>query len=111
PAKLAQAGCSARGTDGSTWSCTPPGVTRRLTNGTTEYLAGKRYLPDDDVKAILVESPASVWMKTATGVSHIDYRPMTLEQKADYFERRIQERHDRDGFVGGTELTQPGDIT
>src|SRR5438045_3745977 len=77
PAKLAQAGCSARGADGSQWTCTPPGVTRRLTNGTTEYLAGKRYLPDDDVKAILVESPASVWMKTATGVSHIEYRPMT----------------------------------
>jgi len=37
-------------------------------------------------------------------------RPMTLEAKADLFERRLQERHDYEGFIRSSELARPGDL-
>jgi hypothetical protein len=75
-----------------------------------EYFAGKRWLPDDNVTGVWVASPREVWFRTPAGYSRIEYRPTTLEQKAAYFEKRLQERHDRDGFIGSTELTTPGDL-
>jgi hypothetical protein len=36
---------------------------------------------------------------------------ITLEAKADVFERRLQERHDHEGFIRSSEMTRPGDLT
>src|ERR1035438_4213555 len=38
-------------------------------------------------------------------------KPITLEAKADLFERRLQERHDHEGFIRSSELAHPGDLT
>ena len=35
----------------------------------------------------------------------------TLAAKADVFERRLQERHDHEGFIRSAELAKPGDVT
>jgi hypothetical protein len=101
PAKAREStACEVHAPDGSAWTCAPGhGVIRRLSDGTLEHLAGQRFLPDDRVTGIYVESPARVWFKTAAGFSRVEYREMTLEQKAGYFERRIQERHSHEGFV------------
>ena len=40
-----------------------------------------------------------MWVRTRTGVSHIELRPMTLAAKAVLFEKRVRERHDRHGLV------------
>jgi len=73
------------------------------------YFAGRRYLPDDTVIA-LAPTSRGAWVRTAAGISRIEFRPFTLGQKAAYFEARLARRHRRDGFVDGCEMPSPGDL-
>lgn len=75
-----------------------------------QYFAGKRYLPDDDVLALLADSNGGVWVRTGAGISHIEFKPMTLEVKAAMFEDRVSKRHDRYGLVASSRLDRPGDL-
>src|SRR6266404_587410 len=81
------------------WSCAERGVVLRVPGQPDRYFFGKRYLPDDHVTGIFVESPARVWIKTAAGFSHLSFTPMTLEQKAAYFEIRTWTHHEHEGFI------------
>jgi hypothetical protein len=82
-----------------------------------QYFQGRRWLRDDDVRNIVVEETSAgrkaaarrVWLRTATGISLIEWRPMTLEQKAGYFEERIEQRHVRHGMVADSHLRAAGD--
>jgi hypothetical protein len=76
-----------------------------------QYIAGQRYLPDDQVKQVAADAAGGVWVRTATGIAHIELRSMTLEQKAELFEQRIRARHDRYGLVADCALTRPGDVS
>ncbi|MBL0160422.1 MAG: hypothetical protein IPP47_25575 [Bryobacterales bacterium] len=93
--------------DGAVWRGTRQGLWR----GDSEYFASRRYLPDDDVQHIVPDSAAGVWVRTATGISHIELRPMTLLQKTELFEERIRLRHNRHGMVSPSILSTPGDLT
>ena len=46
-----------------------------------QYLAGQRYLPDDNVRQLLPDARAGFWVRTRTGVSHIELKPMTLRRR------------------------------
>ena len=72
------------------------------------YFAGKRYLPDDDVLQI-VAGRDHAWIRTRTGISLIEFKPYSLDQKSDLFLQRIQERHKRHGYVAGCDLLRAGD--
>jgi hypothetical protein len=72
------------------------------------YFAGKRYLPDDDVLQI-VAARDHAWIRTRTGISHIEFKPYSLAQKSDYFLQRILERHKRHGYVASCDLLRAGD--
>ncbi len=100
---------SATGPHGEVWSGSAAGLVLTA-KGDPQFFAGKRYLPDDAVEAILPEENG-VWVRTATGVSHIEMRPMTLAQKAAYFEERIALRHNRHGLVADSRLANPGDLS
>ncbi len=104
-----------RASDGAVWLGTTQGLVRLQFTGPErdrfQYLAGKRYLPDDQVRQILPDSKAGVWVRTATGVSHIELKTMTLAQKAEYFEQRIRARHDRYGLIADSRLEKPGDLS
>lgn len=79
-----------------------------------QYFHGRRWLQDNSVQSIHVdESGASrkVWVRTRTGVSLIEWRPMTLEQKAQSFDERIEARHVRHGMVADSMLRVPGDLS
>ena len=118
PAALQAMAASAKpkavGIGGVVWSGSNIGLVRTSprepASRRSQFFAGKRYLPDDAVEAILPEKDG-VWVRTATGVSHIELRPMTLAAKADYFEERIVARHLRHGLVADSHLPQPGDLT
>jgi hypothetical protein len=104
---------TARATDGATWLGTTQGLVRLNFAGAErdrrQYLAGLRYLPDDEVRQILPDAHGGVWVRTRTGVAHLELRPMTLAQKAAWFEQRIRARHDRYGLVADCHLSSPGD--
>ena len=107
--------CAAIASDGARWSGTRTGVIREDTAADAldrhQYFAGKRYLPDDDVRNLAPDDSGGMWVRTRTGVSHIELRLMTLEQKAAYFERRVHQRHDRYGLVASSKLRVPGDLS
>jgi len=82
--------------------------------GRWQYFAGPRWLQDDSVQNIVVESNRpgrSVWIRTRTGVTHLEWRPMTLADKARYFEQRIESRHVRHGMISDAGLRKPGDTS
>ena len=79
-----------------------------------QYFYGRRWLKDSDVKNIWVDESGAarkVWIRTRTGVSLIEWRPLTLEQKAKYFEERIDRRHVRHGMVADSGLRTAGDLS
>lgn len=106
---------TARATDGATWIGTTQGLVRldfsAPERDRRQYLAGLRYLPDDQVRQILPDAQGGVWVRTGTGVSRIELRPMTLAQKAAWFEQRIHARHDRYGLVADSHLPRAGDLS
>jgi hypothetical protein len=75
------------------------------------YFAGKRWLPDDRVTAILAFGSGKVWIGTQEGISEISQSEMTLESKANYIEKIIDERHNRLGLINRSKLRIPGDIS
>ncbi len=79
-----------------------------------QYFHGRRWLQDNSVENVHpVETAAGakqIWVRTKTGVSRIDWRPMTLEQKARFFDERIEARHVRHGMVADSRLRVPGDV-
>ncbi len=117
PAELKQPGATARAvaSDGAVWYVTAHGVMRADPKAPprdrTQYFAGKRYLPDDEVQRLAADQAAGMWVRTRTGVSHIELRTMTLAAKAALFEERIRARHDRHGLVSPSNLRVPGDLS
>jgi hypothetical protein len=93
------------------WMGTPQGLVRTAHDGGVEYLASPRYLPDNDVRALAPDGAGGVWVRTATGVAHIDYRPIRLDAKAMELERIQSERHFRYGLVADALLDTPGELT
>ena len=106
---------SIRASDGAVWLGTTQGLLRldfsAPERDRRQYLAGQRYLPDDQVREIAADEQGGVWVRTGTGIAHVELRPMTLEQKAELFEQRIRARHDRYGLVADCLLTTPGDTS
>jgi hypothetical protein len=117
PAPLPVCGVTAAAvaSDGAYWLGTTQGLMRldfaAPERDRRQYLAGRRYLPDDQVLNVLPEDARGVWVRTATGVSHIELRPLRPAQKAEYFEKRIRDRHDRYGLVADSRLKVPGDVS
>ena len=110
---VGQITASARATDGAIWLGTTQGLLRldlaAAQRDRTQYLAGKRYLPDDDVQQLIADDQGGIWVRTKSGVSHIEFKPMTLAQKAEVFEKRIRDRHDRYGLVASSHFKVAGD--
>ncbi len=100
---------------GAVWMATSGGLKRydpaSRTRDRWQFFAGRRWLADNSVQAILPDATGGVWVRTATGVSHIEFRPFTLEQKTISFEERIRLRHNRHGLVADSRLERPGDLS
>ena len=105
----------AMASDGALWRAATHGVVREDAKAPprdrNQYFAGKRYLPDDRVLQLAADTSGGMWVRTATGVSHIELRPMTLAAKAQLFEERIRARHNRHRLVSPSNLKVPGDFT
>lgn len=86
-------------------------IIHKPSDSSNRYLAGKRWLPDDRVTGIGIDQDGQgVWVETAKGFSHIEFRQMTLEQKSKAFVERIRARHVRHGLTSDSQLRVPGDL-
>ena len=99
-------------TDGAVWVGGDEGLVRYQDSPDDwdrwQYFEGMRYMPSDEVISLAAGEAGSIWVQTRAGVSHIEFRPMTLARKAAYFEQRIAERHKRHYLVGDSEFREPG---
>ncbi len=94
----------------TTWFGTDRGAIRAATSGPWAYRASKRWLPADAVSAVAVDA-TGVWLAGSEGVARIERRQMTLAEKAAHFERLIDERHTRMGYVVRCRMETAGDFS
>ncbi|MCF6286242.1 MAG: hypothetical protein L3K26_13795 [Candidatus Hydrogenedentes bacterium] len=102
--------CMAEGPEGEIWFGTTKGAIR-YDGEHWAYREGKRWLPDNDVRDIAVAPNGDVWFATAGGVARIEYRPMTLAEKAKFYEDEIDQYNRRTpyGYVVWAPLGTVGD--
>jgi len=93
---------------GDVWAGTPEGAWR-LRDGRFRYFWGKRWLPDNDAQVIWTDATGRAWIETKTGAACIEDRPSTLAEKAAHYDRIIQERHNRRGYIAAIDLESPGE--
>ncbi len=84
----------AAGEDGVVWFGTRKGAIR-FDGRNWEYRQGRRWVPDDVVNGIAVTPEGHAWIATAKGLSLIERRPMTLAEKATFYENQIDAVHRR----------------
>jgi hypothetical protein len=102
--------CLALGPDASLWAGTPEGVCRYV-DGAWQYYWGPRWLPHNRINAIATAKDGSAWVATDGGVARIFDRRISLEAKAAHYQAITDQRHNRYGFVTGSRLKKPGDVT
>lgn len=95
------------GPDGTVWLGSDHGAIR-WQKGRFTYLAGKRWLPDNRVTALAPEADGSVWVGTPNGLAHLTHRRLTLAEKADIYQRDLESRERRHGYVTVMQLRAPG---
>lgn len=100
--------CLAATTNG-VWVGTPRGVYFQQTGGGIRYFASKRWLPDDVVIDLAADARGDLYVLTAGGLAKIEFIPMTLAEKAAYFDQKIRDRHIRYGFCAELRLRAAGD--
>lgn len=94
------------------WAATTEGLWCRSSNGSFRYFAGKRWLEDDNVLDVQVDATTgNVFALTSGGLNIIEFRPMTLAEKANWYDTKIRQRHIRYGFCSELRLKTPGDPT
>lgn len=94
----------AAGTDGAVYFGTHIGAVR-YDGKHWAYRQGPRWVPDDDIRAIAVDSERRAWIATAGGVGCIWYKPMTLAEKARFYEDEIDKYHRRTEYGYVLEVT------
>ena len=101
--------CMTTAADGSIWFGTRFGAIR-FDGDRWAYREGQRWLPNNKVTAVAVDPSGNAWFGTAGGLGVIERRPMTLAEKAKYFEDEIDVYHRRTpyGYVMNAGLAEPG---
>jgi hypothetical protein len=102
--------CIASGPEGEVWFGTKLGAIR-FDGKEWAYRQGRCWLPNDAVTQIAVSSNGTAWLATETGVGCIERRPMTLAQKAEFYEQEIEKYLKRTpfGYVAEAHLRKAAD--
>lgn len=102
--------CLGTGANGAVWLGTRIGAIR-YDEGQWAYRQGKRWLPHDEVNDLAVTADGDVWLATNGGVGLIQRVPMTLAEKAAYYEEEIEKyiKRTRYGYVSEARLERAGD--
>tara|TARA_B100001057_G_scaffold239951_1_gene240184 strand:+ start:3016 stop:5196 length:2181 start_codon:yes stop_codon:yes gene_type:complete len=96
---------------GALWAGSTRGAFKFRNDGKYNYYASKRWLADDKVICVEKGPDQSVLILTQKGLSQIVFEPMTLEQKASYFQEIQRKRHIRYGLESSVKLRVAGDLS
>ena len=98
--------------DGDIWMGSNWGAFRQKPDGGFDYYASRRWLPDDQVVDIAKGPGNSVLILTNKGLAQIHFKQMTLEEKAQHYEKQVRQRHIRLGFNSESlRLAEPGNLS
>jgi hypothetical protein len=84
--------------DGKTWFGSTAGAFMMQADGRFDYYSSARWIPSDRVTGIAKGKNGSILLLTDKGLGIIQSRPMTLYDKAMFFEEQVRTRHIRNGF-------------
>ncbi len=100
----------AAGPDGTVWFGTTRGAVK-FHGGEWHYRQGRRWLPNDRVTQVAVDGRGNAWFGTAAGVGSIRIIPLTLAEKAAFYEGEIERYVKRTpfGYVAEAYLEKPAD--
>lgn len=98
--------------DGTMWVGTKVGVVRYAEDGSHTLRFSKRWLVNDQVRAVAFDSQENAWIATANGVSAIKKQKMTLADKESHFYDLLMKRHIREPWIAGISfLPIAGDLS
>jgi len=97
--------------DNKLWFGSVNGAFMLQADGKFKYYSSRRWIPANDVKDISEGSNHSVLILTDKGLGEIHFAPMTLSDKATYFEQQVRARHIRLGFNATISGMKNGDVT
>ncbi|MBN1482521.1 hypothetical protein EH223_10790 [candidate division KSB1 bacterium] len=102
--------CLDAGGDGAVWFGTDKGAIR-FDDSRWAYRQGLRWLPDDFINDIAVDQSGASYCATPRGISFIEWIPMTLAEKAAWYEEQIDRYHRRTPYeyVLDVHLEKAGD--
>ena len=102
-----------RSPDGAMWVGTNYGITRFIPGQETYSVRlSRRWLMADEVRDIAFDRHGNAWIATSGGVSAIKKKEVTLAEKAEYYYKKMIQRHVREPWiVARFRLTIPGDTT
>ena len=96
--------------DGKLWFASNDGVYMR-DGERFRYYARQRWLDENEVIDIAADSSGNIYMLTPSGLDKIEFRPETLEGKAEYLLTNLRKYHMRFGFSEEYNLLDPADPT
>jgi hypothetical protein len=96
--------------NGDLWFGSTKGAFKLKKDGKYDYYSSERWLVDDVVKKIAEGPDNNILILTKTGLSKIDFVPMTLAGKAAYFEKIQRQRHIRYGLTSELKLREKGNV-
>ena len=96
--------------DGNLWFGSTQGAFMLRSDGKYNYYYGERWLPGNQVKHIAPGKDGSILILTNAGLGEIRFQPMTLHEKAMYFEKQVRQRHIRFGFNATLEGMEKGNV-
>lgn len=97
--------------NGKVWFGSNEGAFALRTDGKFDYYYGERWLPGNRVKDISEGPDNSVLILTNGGLGKIVFKPMTLHDKAVFFEEQVRTRHIRNGFNAALDHMQNGNLS
>ena len=95
--------------DGTIWAGSPGGL-MCLTPGAAHWRLyhSRRWLPDDGVLDLAVDSDGTVWVKTKGGTARLAKRRWSLDEKMASIQAMLEKYHLREGLCTQYFLKQPG---
>ncbi|ACT95512.1 hypothetical protein [Dyadobacter fermentans] len=97
--------------NGKVWFGSDLGAFASRTDGKFDYYFGERWLPGNAVIDIEKGPKNSVLVLTSKGLGQIQFKPMTLEDKAKVFDQQVRLRHIRNGFNAQLTGLSHGDLS
>lgn len=97
--------------NGKVWFGSNLGAFALRADGKFDYYFGERWLPGNAVIDIAKGPKNSVLVLTTKGLGQIQFKSMTLEEKARLFDQQVRLRHIRNGFNSQLTGLNHGDLS